>query len=235
MKTTQDLLALNADERAAIVNRHAATAARLEDSGRKETGKTMAVMERAGDIGDKKDLKTYLKDRGIDVSKMKGVYEIARVARATLAGEIAMSEAQFDRAASSKLQILSRGFQDEWKHVLDDAVALVVADAPASKIRALFQEEKQKPALVIDDIPEDGLVMQSDKLRARLTADVESLMSDSGEITNHLGHANMLTRASRLFVLLASISGEDPHAIVDDVLATLAASQSETESAAAAA
>jgi len=236
VKTTSQLLELSADERASIVNRHATNAARLEDSGRKETAKTMAVMEKAGDIGEK-DLKTYLKNRGIDVSKLKGVYEIARVARATLASEIAMTETQFDRAASSKLQILSRGFQDEFKDdVLPVAVALVIDDAPASEIRKLFASEKDKPALIVDDIPENGIILTSEKVRQRLTDDFNNLIDpETNELRDHVGANKMLTRASRLFVMLATITGEDPHQVVDDVLATMAAMTAEAEAEAAAA
>jgi hypothetical protein len=228
MQNTASILELDAEARIALAKKHGNAALRLDDSGRKETAKTLLCMELAGDIGDK-TVKAYCKDKGIDLSKLKGVYEIKRVAKAVADEEIDMDESQFDTAASSKLQILSRFFKDEHKDKLPEGVKLVVADAPAAEIRALLKDEDSGPALVVDDIAKDAPILTSEKVRTRLLADSNAALDGDPEVLKA-----MTTTAGRLFVALAESSGQNAHEIVAGVLEELYAAQAAEETAAAA-
>lgn len=230
MKKYEELLNLTSDDRANIVKEKADAANTLEESGKKLVGKTMAVMEVSGDVGES-TLDVYMKERGIDVKALKGVYEIARIFRAVIDKKIDMTEEQFDKAERSKLEILSRFFKEGNEHLLPQAVDMVKEGKTAKALRELLPKKPKKNtdpkddpnpnvrvALIIDDIAPDGSIFESQKLRNRMGEDIKKAGQnpDAQEING------IVDRAARILALSAQVAGADPYEILGDIMAQLA-------------
>jgi hypothetical protein len=224
MQTYANLLALSKDERETELKTTAARGVVLLSEKtilQKVAAKTLCAMKSAGEITG--NMNTHaVKITGHDIRlTLQNVYELVSIFTAIQAGEIELTEEDFDTLDASKLALLNPFLtKPELKDKLGEAVK-AAKNGTAKDIRALKPkkdkdgEKAEKPesettripvGFAATDIgPTDPLV-NSAQFKARIKAD----MIGACDTANGEAIETMLETFGRMFLIACSALGEDP-------------------------
>lgn len=243
MKNYDTLLALTSVERETELKTSYFATAKLNTSKgelQKLAAKLLVSMSAAGDCKKGDYRKHAMKITGADIrEEMQDIYGLIAVFDAVLAGEIEITEEEFDSMESSKLALLSPFLsKDELKPFLDKATK-AAKTGTAKDIRGLKpkkdkdETEAAKPAavpcgFVATDIGADDPLIRSTMALNRLKADFAKAAGDESDAGTTLLNEMMWVFGSMLVSTAAALE-TDAADFVAEIVANLAKAAAGTD------
>lgn len=156
MQNYQDLLALTKNERETILKTETERGIAIVSERtvlQKHAAKILVAMTNAKEIGSGDLRKEAKRITGHDIREtFQGVYKLVTVFSAVVASTIPMTEEEYDKAESSKLEIIAPALaddaDDDLKAKIPDLVEMVKAGKTAKEIREALGGEKKEPKAV---------------------------------------------------------------------------------------